>query len=274
MTSPGEHQPPRVHDSEVEGLFRAARVLLAEGGHLDALPLLHIAMQNALGVAVAGAPRLRYRSQSEAREQHALLVLAWQERTLQRPAAGTLRALWRRRPYWFTSALTGVIISLLALRYAWATHHADWARQHPEGSWISRFYATPDFQGYPLVRYDIAVNYDFGLSGAADSMPKDQFSARWDTCAVVAQEVTLSLRLDSDDSSTLWVDGMPQLAVEPGPGSNSGQVVLRQGVHHLSVDIIEKTGPAMIRLEGLEAEGVDAYHLQRPAIDGMEVRCQ
>ena len=233
MSDADERQPARTPDAEVAGLLGAARVLLQQGGHRDALPLLHAAIQSALGVSPSAAPRLRYRSQSEAREQHALLLSTWRERSSRREARSAVHLLWSRRPYWFASAMTGVIILLLTLRYLRAIHHSDWTRQHPEGSWISRFYPTPDFEGYPLVRYDIAVNYNFGLNGAADSMPKDAFSASWDTCVRVDQDVSVSLRLDSDDSSKLSVDGVAQLAVDPGPGSASGQVYLSRGLHHL-----------------------------------------
>jgi PA14 domain len=260
--------------NDVQELLRAAQLLLGQGGHLDALSLLHGAIEQALTGSAAGSLPTRYESPSEARQQHARLLSLWAERTSAERPAGTLRDLLRRRPFWLPRALTLGAVLALTLRYAWASRHADWHQQNPEGDWLSRFYASPDFEGYPLVRYDVGVNYDFGPNGAADSMPKDWFSASWDTCLIVASDVTLTLQLDSDDSSMLWLDGVAQLEVEPGPGEKSGQVVLRQGLRHLRVDLIERMGTAVVRLQGLEFEGAEAYRFQRPVLEGNEVRCK
>jgi PA14 domain len=275
MTGALEELEPSLTSADVEGLFRAARLLLRQHGHLDALRLVHADIEDAIrGPASARTLPGQYSSYKEAWQQQSRLRALWAERSLQGQPAGKLRKLLRRRPYWFSRAAVAGVVVLLTIRYAVATKYADWHRQHPEGDWVSRFYPSPDFQGYPLVRYDMGVNYDFGSHGAADNMPKENFSARWDTCLIVAQDVKVALQLDSDDGSKLWLDGVLQMAVDPGPGGTSAEVSLRQGVRHLSLDLIERTGTAMIRLQGLELEGTDAYRFQRPVFDGVELRCK
>ena len=274
MTGSGEEPDVGAARNDVQDLFRSAQLLLRQTGHLDALPLLHGAIARAISDSGSEILPLRYESLSEARRQHARLLAIWAERGSQQRPAGAIRDLLRRKPLWLSRGLPLVAVIALTLRYAWATKHRDWHRQNPEGDWISRFSPSSDFGGYPLVRYDVGVNYDFGPDGAAGSMPKDWFSARWDTCLIVASDVTLTLQLDSDDSSKLWLDEVLQVAVEPGPGQKSAQVVLRQGLRHLRVDLIEREGMAHVRLEGLEFEGADAYYFQRPAIEGDDVRCR
>ena len=137
-----------------------------------------------------------------------------------------------------------------------------WARQNPEGNSISRYYPNPRFEGFPLVRYDVGVAHDFGSDAPAKSMLKDGFSARWDTCVVVAKDVTVPLRLVSDDGSTLSLDGVPQMQIGPEPGQASAAVLLRAGLRHLSVEFVELEGMALVRLEGLELLGTDHVSLR------------
>jgi len=163
----------------------------------------------------------------------------------------------------------------LTLRYACSVlDEANWARQHPEGNWISRYYTNPRFEGFPLVRYDVGVNSDFDKRGPSKRGSGDYFSARWDTCLVVTRDVSVPLQMESDDHSTLWLDSVAQIEIAPGPGRKSGSVFLRQGLRHLRVEFVEELGMALIRLDGLELEGTDTYRFQRPVLEGEDVRCK
>ncbi|MEO8183084.1 MAG: PA14 domain-containing protein [Deltaproteobacteria bacterium] len=216
-----------------------------------------------------------YSSLSEARRQHYRLLSEWEALAPGRVPVNLFQDLLRRRPPWFSRAAVAVLLVFLTLRYAWAvTYGKNWARQHPEGNWISRFYKNGTFEGYPLLRYDVGVNVDFGADAPADAMKKDFFSARWDTCLVVTQDVVVPLQLDSDDSSKVFVDDQLQFEVAPGPGHNSASVALRPGLRHVRVEFNERGGMAMVRLSGFEPEGTDAYSFRRPVIEGEELRCR
>jgi hypothetical protein len=91
---------------------------------------------------------------------------------------------------------------------------------------------------------------------------------------MVTRDVRVTLQMESDDRSTLWLDDVAQIEIAPGPGRNSGSVLLRQGLRHLRVDFIEEVGMALIRLDGLELDGTDAYRFRRPRLEGEDVHCE
>jgi hypothetical protein len=182
--------------------------------------------------------------------------------------------LWRRRPPWAVRAGTVLLLVALTLRYALAvTNPANWARQHPEGNWIVRYYNNDRFEGFPLARYDIGVDDDFSATGPGSKAAKDHFSARWDTCLEVVQALDVALTLEADDRASFWVDGSARIQVAPGPGVSTASVQLGVGLHHLRVDFVEVDGMAMVRLRGLELEDTEAYRFRRPAFEGAEVAC-
>jgi hypothetical protein len=273
MTS---ESPNEVDAGKVEELLGAAGVLLEDGALLDAIRVLHGEIARALGdLDAAGLPEC-YSSLAEARQIQQRLRSEWNGP----PGAPLgrvpqLRELWRRRPAWSARVAVIVVLVGLCLRYAWAVSDKDnWAGQHPEGNWVSRFYTNPNFEGFPLVRYDVGVNQDFGSGAPAKSMSKDHFSARWDTCVVATGDVTLPLHLVSDDQSKLLIDGVPQMEVGPVAGEASAALVLHPGLRHLRVEFVENEGMALIRLEGLDLDGTTAYRFQRPLLDGNDVRCE
>lgn len=259
---------------DVEELFRAARTLLDAGFHADAAYVLHAEIALALGNPKEAEFPASYSSRSEARVCHERLLSQWRGQAVPQ-GHRRLRDQWRRRPAWTTPAAVIVMLLGLTLRYAWAvSDETNWPSQHPEGNWISRFYANVRFEGFPLVRYDVGVNSDFGKRGPARRMSGDYFSARWDTCLVVTRDVSVTLQMESDDRSTLWLDGVAQLEIAPGPERKSGSVVLRQGLRHLRVEFVEEVGMALIRLDGLELDGNEAYRFKRPVLEGEDVRCK
>ena len=83
----------------------------------------------------------------------------------------------------------------------------------------------------------------------------------------------LKTALRADDAAQLFVDGAPQLQVEPGPGVMTGTVTMKPGVRHVRLDFVERNGSALVRLEGFELEGSDAYSFQRPRVDGLDLTC-
>lgn len=253
----------------VEQLLRAARLLLRQCAELDAVHVLHTQAARAMGHR-APPP---YTRRSEARAQQQRLQQLLEVRTM--PAVRSPVQRWARSLPWWTprAALAGLIV-LLTLRYAWAvTFNKDWARQNPEGNWISRYYRGDKFEGHPMLRYDVGVNADFAAGGPVNDVSKDFFSIRWDVCVEVTREVAVPLTLTADDAGRVLLDGELQLQVEPGPGVATADMVLKPGVRQLRVEFVEGGGMAMVRLEGLELLGTEAYRFVRPRVEGMELRC-
>jgi hypothetical protein len=263
------------HSVLMGNLFRAASDLLRRGVELEALQVLHAELAQLLGEPAEIRIPARYSSLSEARAQHDRLISGWAAREPGPAPTSPLRELWDRRPPWFSRIAVAVLFLLLTLRYVWTvTYGKNWSQQNPEGNWISRFYKNGTFEGYPLLRYDVGVDADWGAGAPADSVKKDNFSARWDTCLLVTQDVVVALALDSDDSSKFFVDDQLQFEVEPGPGHNSASVAFHRGLRHVRVDFNERKGMAMVQLSGFESEGTEAYSFRRPVVEGLELRCR
>jgi hypothetical protein len=184
-----------------------------------------------------------------------------------------LQSLLRRLPQWASWSIVVVIAVGLTLRYAYALmSRSHWQRQHPEGNWISRYYPSTNFKGYPLVRYDTGINYQWGKGAPAQAMDPDHWSARWDTCLIVKENIDLRLLLVADDSATLKVDEVARLEVKK-PGQAESSISINQGVHRLRVDFEEERGSAKVRLGGLDFDGTENYEFRRPQLDGDSIRC-
>lgn len=252
----------------VQELLGAARLLLRQQALLDSVHVLHVEAARAMGTRLP----VRYAGISEARtEQRRLHEL------FRSGAVDARGSQWQepvqRLPWWAPRAVVAGVIVLLTLRYAWAvTYHKDWARQNPEGNWISRYYSDDKFGGNPMLRYDSGVNADFAAGGPVDNVSKDYFSISWDTCVEVTREVTVPLTLQADDQARLFVDGVPELQVVPGPGASTTSVVLKPGVRHVRVEFVERAGMAMVRLEGFELSN-EAYEFVRPKVEGRDLVC-
>ena len=258
-----------------EELLRAATLLLEQGSFLNAVHLLHADAERISG-PVEGSPLPeRYESREQAEGRHALLLARVDDAQQGSPAGRTLRRLMRRAPIWVAWSIVLVLGLGLLFRSSSAWFKSsNWKNEHAEGSWVSRYYGNTRFEGTALTRNDISANRDFRSRSPAPGIPKDRWSARWDTCLVVTQATELSLQLASDDGSKLLVDEVAQLEVGPRPGKKSGLISLQQGVRHLGVELIDKGGKAFVRLEGLNFEGSDTYTFRRPKLEGDDVHCE
>jgi len=260
---------------DTEELLRASAFLLGRGGFLPAVWILHREIEKRLAAVQAPPVPEPYLSYRVAEQHHRRLMEARGVRRI--TARGWLwpRDLRERLPRWAAWAIVGVVAGGLCLRYALAVLDRNlWQRQHPEGNWISRYYSNVKFEGYPLVRYDTGVDYDWGKNAPAKAMVRDRWSVRWDTCLIVTEPTPLNLRLTSDDSSKLVVDDNIAIDVGPKPGSKGGNIIFQPGTHRIRVDFREDQGEAVIHLEGLDFEGTSAYRFQRPVLQGDVVSCK
>jgi hypothetical protein len=90
---------------------------------------------------------------------------------------------------------------------------------------------------------------------------------------VIKHDLSIVLSLQSDDAAKLFVDGILQVQ-NTRPAKKQKEVMLQAGVRHVRVDFQEGQGSAVIRLNGLNFSGTDAYEFRRPALIDDEARCQ
>ena len=178
-----------------------------------------------------------------------------------------------RLSQWLTWAAVLGIVAGLFLRYGYAVfQRVRWQHQYPDGAWISRDYAKGDFREYLFTRYDVAINYDWGKGAPAEAMDRDHWSATWDTCLIVKTDLSVKLALTADDAGKVVLDDVVQINVKK-PTTKRANIQLTPGAHHLQVQYQERRKAAKVRLGGLDDRGTEAYHLQRPRLEGDEVRC-
>jgi hypothetical protein len=119
-------------------------------------------------------------------------------------------------------------------------------------SWRAEYYANPGLFGRPaLVREEAAIDFDWGSGSPDESIPVDDFSARW-LGQQTMSEGTYRYSLVADDGARLWIDG--QLVIDAwmlGPGQvQVAEVYLANGVHAFQVDYFEVIVDAYIHLSG------------------------
>lgn len=258
--------------TRAEALLRSASMLLASGSHWEAAQLIHTEIAGLLRVP---SPRAdAYPSQRAAEEAHERLLREARTKIAHPLPRARYRELRLRLPQWASWAAVITVTAGLTLRYALGVvSRTNWQRQHPEGNWISRYYPAQDFKGNPLVRYDVGIDYNWGKGAPAQAMDRDRWSARWDTCVVVAADLDLSLTLNAVSSGELFVDDAGLIDLSRHGGKRTETILLQRGVRHLRVDFQDMSGRARLSLEGLNFEGTDAYQFRRPILSGDEVRC-
>lgn len=160
----------------------------------------------------------------------------------------------RRSPWWGRGAaiVALALLTVVALR--------PW-QSEGFGPWRATYYNRVDFTGQTEQRRDLDVRFDWGVDSPMDSIPKDRFSVRWDTCLTVPSARSVAFQLVSDEGSRLFIDGA--LVVD-----NWGRHVvqahgetleLTAGEHHLRVEYFEEKGQASIALlASLDGEVPDA----------------
>ena len=274
VARPEESQDLLAQSARREALLRSASVLLARRASLRAVRLLHSEIRRAWGEPEGALRSESYRSVREADEEHRRLSAEVARRRANGAGELTWQHVRRRMTLWGSWAIVIGVFSLLTLRYTFALWaKARWARENPGGNWISRYYPKLNFLGSPVLRYDVAIDHNWGKAPPAESMARDNWSATWDTCVRVSADVALKLRLSADDRGSLLVDDVARIVVSR-PGAKEETVQLPPGVYHLQVQYEERRRGAKVRLEGIESQGTDYYSLQRPILEQDEIRCE
>jgi hypothetical protein len=270
---PATQHPTRTGSARVQALLRSASLLLASGDQLEAVGALHRELSRELGQSPSNWPP-SYTSQREAEERHRELWFESRQQRLPDEHGSLLRRWPQRFAQWTSWAIVATIAGGLLLRYAFALlDRTRWQHEHPEGTWISRYYSDPDFKHFLLSRYDVAVNYSWGKRGPSQAMAREQWSATWDTCMIATVPLELALRLVADDAGKFILDDSLKIRVR-SRRPTSAVVSIAPGVHHLRVEYQERRRGSKLQLQGLEFAGTDSYRFQRPHLEGDEMRCE
>jgi len=114
--------------------------------------------------------------------------------------------------------------------------------------WRGEYYGNRELRGEPaLVRDDADVNFDWGRSASATSLPADDFSVRWVRTAEF-DGTTYRFHVWADDGFRLWVDDRLILDAwwDGGLRERTMDYTPVRGTHHLRVEYYERTGEARI----------------------------
>jgi RNase P/RNase MRP subunit p29 len=124
-----------------------------------------------------------------------------------------------------------------------------WVRQEGTPEWRGEYFANRDLAGQPtLVRYDLKIDFDWGRTAPAATMPAEDFSVRW-TRQLYFPAGTYRFTTEVDDGVRLWVDG--KLLIDQwhdGIASYSSDIYLGEGKHEIRMEMYERTGYAKARL--------------------------
>jgi len=122
-----------------------------------------------------------------------------------------------------------------------------WERVGGSAAWRAEYYDTRDFEGSPeLVRYDAAIDFDWGNGSPDPSIPADNFSVRWER-TLGFEAGTYRFFASTDDGVRIFVDG--QMVVDAWvdqklPNTHSGDLTLSSGQHTVVVSYYEHGGEA------------------------------
>jgi hypothetical protein len=128
-----------------------------------------------------------------------------------------------------------------------AVVEAAWERVSGGAVWRAEYFDNRELSGSPdLVRYDPAVDFDWGYDRPADGLPADNFSVRW-TRTLGFTSGTYRFYASCDDGVRIFVDG--GLVVDAWrdqklPNTRTGDVFLGSDQHTVVVEYYEHGGEA------------------------------
>lgn len=141
--------------------------------------------------------------------------------------------------------------------------------------WRARYYPSIDFSGTPLERRETRIRHRWRSRSPGESVPRDGFSARWDTCVRLEEPEPVELRLLSDDGSRAILDGV--VVVDNwgvhGETARGATVEVPAGLHHLRVEYFEESANARVDFEASGRRGPLASRFEFPTDAATDWSC-
>lgn len=117
--------------------------------------------------------------------------------------------------------------------------------------WNAEYFNNLDFSGSPtVIREDVTVAFNWGISAPLPGITADNFSVRWRS-NIYFEEGTYRFYILADDNAILRIDNpaQPQIDTFRNPSVNqiiTTDVRLAEGTHHIEVDYRDVTGYAYV----------------------------
>ncbi len=125
-----------------------------------------------------------------------------------------------------------------------------WAQQQGFPQWKAEYFANRKLKGDPvLVRNDVKIDFDWGTTAPAGSLPADNFSVRW-TRKMNFDAGTYRFCAKSDDGVSVEMDDkLPYVIREwhDGIGTYCQDLYVSAGRHKVRVEYYEHVGGAAIQ---------------------------
>lgn len=122
-----------------------------------------------------------------------------------------------------------------------------WERVSGGDVWRGEYYDNRDLAGSPaLIRYDPAIDFDWGTDSPDARVPDDNFSVRW-TRTLGFEAGTYRFLSSTDDGVRIFVDGERVVDAwydQELPNTHSGDLSLSSGLHTVEVTYYEHGGEA------------------------------
>jgi hypothetical protein len=139
--------------------------------------------------------------------------------------------------------------------------------------WRVSYYPNVSLTGKPkYIGRLLAPDRNFDHVGPGHGLPNDHFSARYETCLVLAKPATVLFTVGADDGGALYVDDKKVVDVwgDHPYTKASGSSALEAGKHTLRLDYYQGGGDARVTLDGrVGPTGPDITGmLHLPALDG------
>ena len=137
-----------------------------------------------------------------------------------------------------------------------------WERVGDFPQWRGEYFPTVDLTGASaVVRNDSTITFDWGSTAPADTLPADNFSARW-TRSLSFDQGTYRFHALVDDGMRLFIDDVLVLDEwkDGGRREVAADYTLAAGVHTLMVEYYERVGNALIQVWWEKSRAFPDWH--------------
>ncbi len=160
---------------------------------------------------------------------------------------------WRDREAYWTQVDRYIPQGTHTVRVEYYEHggtaalQATWERITGGKAWTGEYFDNRELSGAPtMIRYDAAVDFDWGYGSPDPSIPDDNFSVRW-TYTLGFSPGTYRFSSSTDDGVRVYVDGVTVIDAwynQKLPNTHSGNITLNAGQHTVRVEYYEHGGEA------------------------------